>query len=347
MLVKEAQEGGARKHKACEVLSLSVRTLERWEKHDGKEDKRKNADRPAPANQLTKEEQKMLIDVANSEAYRDLPPSKIVPLLADEGRYIASESTFYRELRKLKQLRHRQHSKAAQHHKPKPFVAMDANQLWSWDITYLPTTIKGLYFYLYAVMDVYSRKIVGWGIHERQSADLGSALVKQACLDEAVDQGQLVLHSDNGKPMKGSTMLAILEALGVMPSFSRPSVSDDNQFSESLFKTIKYHPTVPYVDRFDTLEDARAWMERFSRWYNTEHLHSGIKFVTPHQRHTGEDKIILEKRHQVYQLAKKQRPERWSGSTRDWSRPANVLLNPGKKPKDNKDAVPDQILGTA
>jgi putative transposase len=232
-----------------------------------------------------------------------LPPCKIVPRLADEGRYIASESTFYRVLRAEKQMAHRQRSRPAAHHKPKAHTADRPNKVWSWDISYLPTTVLGLYFYLYMTVDIYSRKIVGWNIHVNESSELGAGLIKQACLDEDVHQDQLVLHSDNGKPMKGATMLATLEKLGVIPSFSRPSVSDDNPFSESLFRTVKYNPTFPLVTRFDRIEGARIWMEKFVAWYNTQHLHSGLKFVTPEDRHNGVDTAILNKRHLVYQIA--------------------------------------------
>jgi len=273
----------------------------------------------------------MILTIANSKEYCDLPPCKIVPSLADEGRYIASESTFYRVLRAEKQLTHRQHSKPATHHKPTSYTANGPNQVWSWDISYLPTTVFGLYFYLYLTIDIFSRKIVGWSIHEKQSSELASALMKQACLDEKVNQHQLVLHSDNGKPMKGATMLATLERLGVTPSFSRPAVSDDNPYSESLFKTIKYHPTFPVTTRFETIEHARVWMEQFANWYNSQHLHSGLKFVTPQQRHTGMDKTILEKRNRIYKMAKQQNPERWSRDTRNWALPKRVTLNPDRK----------------
>ena len=203
--------------------------------------------------------------------------------------------------------------------------------MWSWDISYLPTTVFGMYFYLYLIVDIFSRKIVGWSIHEKQSSEQGAALIQQACLDEKVSQNQLVLHSDNGKPMKGATMLSTLEMLGVMPSFSRPAVSDDNPYSESLFKTVKYHPTFPIATQFKTIRHARVWMEQFADWYNTQHLHSGLKFVTPEQRHTGMDKIILEKRSQVYRMAKQQQPECWSRHTRDWTLPESVTLNPDRK----------------
>jgi len=330
-LIQEACAHGSRKRKACDLLDISLRTLERWEKPAGITDKRSCANRPAQANQLTEEEKSMIIAIANSEAYRDLPPCKIVPLLADEGRYIASESSFYRVLRAVKQLTHRQSSKSKRQHKPKAYTAKCANQVWSWDVSYIPTTVFGIYFYLYMIVDIFSRKIVGWSIHERENSGYASCLIKQACLDENIREDELVLHSDNGKPMKGALMLATLEKLGVIPSFSRPSVSDDNPYSESLFRTVKYHPTYPSVSRFNTIKEARNWMEQFVNWYNTQHLHSGIKFVTPQQRHSGMDKAILKNRHGVYQMAKRQKPARWSRDTRNWSFPEIVTLNPDKK----------------
>jgi transposase InsO family protein len=202
--------------------------------------------------------------------------------------------------------------------------------VWSGDITYLPAFIKGQYFYLYMIMDIFSRKVVGFHVHDVESAEHASRLITQACLDEGIAHNQLVLHSDNGAPMKGLTMRATLEKLGVVPSFSRPSVSDDNPFSESLFKTLKYHPTFPRIDRFDDITTARVWSEQFVRWYNHEHLHSGLKFVTPEQRHTGKDSQILEKRHALYQEARHQRPERWARQTRNWKRITSVALNPNK-----------------
>lgn len=286
-----------------------------------------------PINKLTKEQRNIVLKVANSELYMNLPPCKIVPMLADQGMYVASESTFYRVLHAEKQLRHRQTVKPATRHAPHAFAASQANQVWSWDITYLPTQVIGLYFYLYMIIDIYSRKIVGWSIHETQSSEQAASLVKQACIDEKIAREQVVLHSDNGKPMKGATMLAMLEKLGITPSFSRPSVSDDNPYSESLFKTLKYHPTFPLTTKFSTIANARIWCEKFSAWYNEQHLHSGLKFVTPQQRHSGEDQLIRQKRHLVYQMAKKQNPERWSGNTRDWTLPTTVTLNPNRKNK--------------
>lgn len=257
-------------------------------------------------------------------------------MLADEGRYVASESTFYRILQAENQLTHRQSSRPAKHHKPKAYEATGANQVWTWDISYLPTQVRGLYFYLYMIVDIFSRKIVGWSVHEVESSEHAARLIKQACLDEKINQDQLVLHSDNGASMKGATMLAMLQTLGVLPSFSRPSVSDDNPYSEALFKTLKYHPTFPKWTKFMDVSEARLWCEKFVVWYNQAHLHSALKFVTPLQRHNGEDSAIRQKRDLVYQLAKKQNPERWSGNSRDWSLLEIVTLNPNKKINLNK-----------
>lgn len=335
MLVDEACSNGALKHQACALLGVAIRTMERWEKEDGVIDKRKQATH-SPANKLSAEEREVVLTVANSKRYQNLPPCKIVPMLADEGRYIASESTFYRILHAENQLTHRQLSRPSKHHKPHAYEATRANQVWSWDISYLPTNVRGLYFYLYMIVDVFSRKIVGWSIHDAESSSHAAALIKQACLDEKINCDQLVLHSDNGAPMKGITMIAMLQALGVIPSFSRPSVSDDNPYSEALFKTVKYHPTFPKWSKFSEINAARVWCEKFVIWYNQSHLHSALKFVTPEQRHAGDDINIRHKRDLVYQMARKQNPQRWSGNSRDWSLPKIVTLNPDKKFKLKK-----------
>jgi len=293
-------------------------------------DGRKAASRNrVPANKLTETERAKLLETANQQKFANLPPSQIVPKLADEGIFLASESTIYRVLRAEKQLAHRGRAKAAAKKRPEPFVATEPNQLWSWDITYMGTTVKGLFFYLYLIMDVFSRKIVGWEVYAEESAEHASKTLRKAYLREGIAGRLLVLHSDNGSPMKGATMLGTMQNLGVMPSFSRPSVSNDNPYSESLFKTVKYHPGLPEKP-FDTLEEARLWVAGFQQWYNEEHQHSAIKFVTPGQRHRGEDKEILSKRVVVYAMAKAANPKRWSGLCRNWSRPTEVSLNPNK-----------------
>jgi putative transposase len=341
-LIKEASLSGARRQKACEILGLTVRTLERWEKEEGHLDRRKLS-HPNPANKLTQEERTMILTTANSVPYQALPPSKIVPLLADSGRYLGSESTFYRILRAENQLKHRLSSRTVTHKRPDAYEAQSANQVWSWDISYLPTQVRGLYFYLYFIMDIYSRKIVGFSVHDQESSEQAAMLMKQACLDEQVKPDQLVLHSDNGAPMKGLTMLAMLQEFGVVPSFSRPSVSDDNPYSEALFKTAKYHHSFPWLDKFSTITDARSWSEQFVHWYNHEHFHSALKFVTPCQRHTGEDHLIRTKREVVYQAAKQRHPERWSGKIRNWLVTKVPTLNPNKKFKKIKEEEINKI----
>jgi len=243
------------------------------------------------------------------------------------GIYMASERSFYRILREKKLDAHRGRAKPRQHKRPPELVASGPNVVWSWDITYLRTPVKGLFWYLYMVMDVWSRKIVGWAVHEVELDGLASDLIVKTCLGEGVDAGQLALHSDNGGPMKGATLLATLTQLGIMSSFSRPRVSDDNPYSEALFRTLKYRPEYPQGP-FESLEAARSWVERFVQWYNHEHFHSAIRFVTPAQRHNGEDVEILRQRKEVYEEAKRRNPKRWSGKTRNWEPVGEVILNP-------------------
>jgi transposase InsO family protein len=205
--------------------------------------------------------------------------------------------------------------------------------LFSWDITYLPTLAVGIYFYLYLFLDIFSRKIVGWQIYETESSELAGEVMRDICIRENIAPNQVVLHSDNGSPMKGATMLATLQALGVMPSFSRPAVSNDNPYSESLFKTLKYRPNYPNR-AFESLLAARQWVGTFVHWYNHEHRHSAIRFVTPNERHAGLDTALLCKRVDVYEAAKTAHPERWSGPARNWQPVRVVHLNPDQKLED-------------
>ena len=328
-LLGDAMAQGCRKVTACEVLGVSVRTVQRWE-GSGSQDNRRGS-RAAPANRLSEMERARVLAVLNAPAYRDKSPNQVVPLLADEGRYLASESTMYRLLREEKLLGHRQASAPRRHYDQQTLQASGANQIWSWDITWLATPVKGMFFYLYLVVDLYSRKIVAWSVHEDESAEFAAALAREACHLEGVKDAAVVLHADNGSPMKGATMLATLRSLGVVPSFSRPSVSDDNPFSEALFRTLKYRPDYP-ERAFASLADARSWVERFVRWYNGEHRHSGLNYVTPTQRHDGADRELLAQRHGLYQQARETNPQRWSGRTRNWT-PASVVTLPTYRPK--------------
>jgi len=327
-LVDEAKSSGATLQRISPIIGYSSRTLKRWRSAD--EDKRTKRDDFVPANRLSDDEREELIQVANNEEYKNLSPHQIVPQLADKGIYLASESTFYRVLRENKQLKHRHKAKPATRAKPTPLVATKPNEVYSWDITYLPSTIKGIFFYLYLFMDIYSRKIVGWQIYSTQSSSLASEIMKDIAIRENIQEGEVTLHSDNGSPMKGATFLSTLQKLGIMPTFSRPSVSDDNPYSESLFRTLKYSAIYPNKP-FESVTDAREWTSEFVEWYNDTHRHSSIEFVTPNQRHREEDRDILQARKIVYEEAKQKNPLRWSGNTRRWVFIKRVYLNPSKE----------------
>lgn len=311
-------------------MGINAKTIQRWRDENNTHDKRLDASH-VPKNKLTDLERQRIINIANEAAYANLPPSQIVPILADKGLYLGSESSFYRVLKAHKQLIHRQRSKPSRKvKKPKSLVATCPNQVFTWDITYLPTTIKGLFFYLYMVIDVYSRKIVGWQVHDNESSALAGDLMTDICKREGIKRGQVTLHSDNGSPMKGATMLATLQELGIMPSLSRPSVSNDNPYSESLFRTLKYRSEYP-EKAFENITVSRNWVRDFVHWYNNEHRHSGIQFITPAQRHAGKDSEILAKRAQVYLAAKAKHPERWSGDIKNLEPVGSVNLNPEKE----------------
>lgn len=328
-LIEEAVKSKCRRTSACEELGISMRTYQRWLRDDdgSKADGRKGSRRTAPANKLSDDERRQILAVANSAEFASCPPSQIVPTLVDRGEYLASESTIYRLLKAEQQQQHRGRAKKPSKRVVTSHCATEANRLWAWDITWLPTNVRGLYFYWYMMLDVYSRKIVGHEVHVAESAELAAMLLRKASLAEGLAGREVVLHSDNGSSMKGATMLATLEKLGIMPSFSRPRVSNDNAYAEALFRTCKYRPNYPSKP-FDSVEDARTWTRQFVQWYNHQHKHSGLKFVTPAQRHDGKAGEILRRREQVYEAAKQRRPERWSGATRDWSLKDEVWLNP-------------------
>ena len=331
--VAEAQASGASRESACDMLGVSVRTVDRWVTRP--EDLRKGPI-SMPKNALTPEERSAVLAIANSNEFANLPPCQIVPRLADMGKYVASESTFYRILNAENMLAHRSKSQPRKHVKPEQLMAMSPNQIWSWDITCLRAGIAGTFYYLYLPMDIFSRMIVHWEIHEVENAELASGMIEAACIKQRICRDQITLHADNGGPMKGATMLATLHRLGITPSFSRPKVSDDNPFSEALFKTLKYCPAYPEGGRFASLEAARAWAEKFVEWYNNVHLHSGINWVTPASRHLTKDQAILDQRKVVYESAREMNPGRWTKETRNWSRPNIVELNPGRKTKQKQ-----------
>lgn len=318
---------------ACQTIDISLKTWKRWQKSDG--DRRHTAIRKEPANKLTEEEISLILNICNQPKYASLPPTQIVPRLADEGVYLASESTIYRILRKHNQINHRGRSQAPKKIvKPTSYEATAPREVWSWDITWLPSKTQGHYYYLYMIEDIFSRKIVGYEVYEKECGEHASTLLQRTLLKEKCMYKGIVLHSDNGSPMKSFTFKAKMEELNIISSFSRPRVSDDNAYIESLFKTLKYCPQWP-SSKFSSLDEAREWVHLFVKWYNNEHRHSAISFVTPSQRHDGLDIDILANRKKVYENARLSNPKRWSKNCRQWKRVESVMLNPDK-PKNNK-----------
>jgi putative transposase len=324
-LIDDAVGAGARQASACDRLGLSERTVQRWRQTP--KDGRPGARHDAPANKLTQEERTLLLAAANRPGYASLTPHQIVPKLADEGIYLASESTFYRVMKAAGQGQRRGRSKSPVRRVLTTHEADGPNQVWCWDITWLPTTVKGRFYYWYMIKDIYSRKLVVNEVHENELAEHASLLLSRGCLREQTAGRPLVLHSDNGTAMKGATMLATMYELGVVPSFSRPRVSNDNAYAEALFRTAKYCPLWPERP-FDTLDEARLWVVSFVSWYNEQHRHSGLKYVTPNQRHAGEAPALLKQRTMVYEAARLRHPQRWSAQVRNWTLDDTVYLNP-------------------
>lgn len=329
--IEVAHRAGARLRLACEVAGIDVRTLQRWKVHHGliAGDGRPHALRPTAAHALSSAEREQILRVANEPRFADMPPARIVPALADEGVYLASEASFQRVLRAHGQTCHRGRAKApCKSRAPTTHVASAPRQLWCWDLTFLPAELIGRWFYLYLILDVYSRKIVGFEVHDSDDAGHAAHLVKRTALAEGIHAmpTKPVLHGDNGSTLKATTVLAMLHWLGVKPSYSRPRVSDDNAYVESLFRTAKYRPEFPH--NFADLDAARAWASQFVHWYNHEHRHSSIRYVSPAQRHAGDDAAILAARHELYRRARERNPRRWSGATRNWTPIGAVTLNP-------------------
>jgi len=327
-----AHTAGARLKLACETAGIDLRTLQRWKAFDGLVggDGRPQAIRPVPCHALCEAERAQLLAVANEPRFAAVPPARIVPMLADEGVYLASESSFSRVLRAQGQTAHRGRAKAPRAvRQPTTHIATEPRQVWCWDMTYLPAVVTGCWFYLYLILDLYSRKIVGWEVHATDHADHAAHLLRRTALAEGIAAlaTKPVLHGDNGATLKATTVLAMLNWLGVKPSYSRPRVSDDNAYAESLFRTAKYRPEFP-ANGFADLDCARAWAADFVRWYNVDHRHSGIRYVSPAQRHAGDDHAILAARHALYSRARELNPARWSCDTRNWSPVGAVTLNP-------------------
>lgn len=324
-LINQAMSAGARQRLACQELGLTVRCVQRW--RHAPCDGRVGARRKPPANKLSAQERQAVLAAANRQDCASLTPHQIVPKLADEGLYLASESTFYRVLKAAGVGQRRGRCKAPVARALTTHRADGPNQVWCWDITWMPSTVRGRYFYWYMVKDIYSRKLVANEVHEVESSEYACQLMARGCLREQTAGRPLVLHSDNGSVMKGANLLMTMRDLGMEPSYSRPRVSNDNAYAEALFRTAKYCPMWPQQP-FDTLDEARQWVVQFVRWYNEEHRHGGLKYVTPAQRHQGHDGALLEQRVQLYAQARQRHPERWASVSRNWHLEEAVYLNP-------------------
>jgi putative transposase len=349
-LIGEANAAGAGLVRACGVIGICLRTLKRWRKAflgDGDGVDRRKGSARLVGHRLSEEERQRILLTCNQPEYAALPPGQIVPALSDQKLFIGSESSFYRVLHQAGQCHRRGRARLPQEPRSVPRLRADGpNQVWSWDISFLPTTVRGVWLYLYLVIDVWSRKVVAWDVAEVESAQIAADLVQRACLKERYhrpsgfgsrqcQQQPLILHADNGNAMRGATLESRLEEMGVLRSFSRPRVSNDNPYSESLFRTVKYRPDYPSRP-FANKEEACEWVAAFVDWYNHRHHHSAIKFVTPHQRHSGAAKAICQQRTDVYEAARRANPTRWSGATRCWNQPAEVWIN---KPTEEPDPV--------
>lgn len=314
-IINEAIGAGCGIANACQEVGIDRRTFRRWTTGAANEviaDARPQATRPVPCNKFSEDERARVLEVCHEARFADAPPSQIVPALADEGVYIGSESTYYRVLHDANEQHARGRARKPSTRLPSTHWATGANQLWCWDVTFLASPTRGIFYYLYMIMDIWSRKIVGYEVYESETGELASELFDRTVLAEGCRGQGLIIHADNGAPQRSSTLRVKLDELGLRTSYSRPRVSNDNAHAESIFRTVKYRHDFP-VDGFNSIDDAREWVLGFVRWYNNEHRHSAIKFVTPSQRHDGRDIDILTARKAVYERAKDQSVPPYTG----------------------------------
>jgi len=322
-LIVEAKTAGARVFKACEVLEISVRTFKRW-KSGNMLDCRKGAPKNVKR-KLSSEERSKIIAVCCAREYQDLTPYEIQVILLDIKIYLGSVSTFYRVLRENGLCQFRGNTRrGTKNARPPERVATGPDQVWAWDITYLKSPVAGIYYFMYTIIDIWSKQIVGWQIDETESYTISEQLFQRVMKQRNLSK--IYLHSDNGNPMKAGTMLMTLYKLGIIPSRSRPRVSNDNAYIESFFKTLKYMKSYPKY--FESIEDANYWVADFLNWYNGSHLHSSIGYVTPNQKHSGQANAIIAARNEVKRQAYALHKNRWSGELAELPNPTVVILNP-------------------
>jgi putative transposase len=290
---------------ACESMGVTRSTLY-YQRRDPKQEAKP---RPKPARALTDGERQKVLDELHDGRFVDKSPGEVWAILLDEGTYLCSERTMYRILADNEEVKERRNQlKHPEYTKPE-LLAEGPNEVWSWDITKLRGPVKWTYFYLYVILDIFSRYVVGWMVAPRETAGLAQKLIRESCKKQAIDPGQLTIHADRGSPMIAKTTAQLFVTLGINKSHSRPHVSDDNPYSESQFKTLKYCPGFP--DRFGSLQDSVAFCRSFFTWYNTEHRHSGIGMLTPEVVHYGLASDVVESRKKVLEVAFEAHSERF------------------------------------
>ena len=286
-----------------------------------------------PSRSLKSEEKAEIREVLNSERFQDQSPREVYATLLDESVYLCHWRTMYRILAEYTEVRERRNQLRHPQYKKPQLLATGPNQVWSWDITKLLGPVKWTYYYLYVILDIFSRYVVGWMIAGRETSTLAQELISQTCEKQAVDPEQLTIHADRGGPMIAKSLALLLADLGVSKSHSRPYTSNDNPYSEAQFKTMKYRPGYP--ERFGSNSDARAWARSFFDWYNNEHHHVALGLMTPADVHFGHAPIIIQKRQEVLQMAYEKHPERFvNGVPKAPQLPKAVWINPPEKLTD-------------
>jgi putative transposase len=309
----------------CEAIGVSRASLYRRRRP------RQPLPRPTPARSLSEPERQQVLQVLHSERFVDAAPAQVHAALLEEGSYLCSPRTMYRILASSAEVRERRDQLQHPRYARPELVATAPNQVWSWDITKLKGPVKLCYFYLYVILDIFSRYVVGWMIAEAENAGLAERLVEQSCIKQGIEPDQLTLHADRGSPMISKTLAQLMAELGIDKSHGRPRVSNDNPFSEAFFKTAKYRPAMP--DRFGGLAHAQEVFRRIFGWYNNEHHHSGIAYLTPSVVHHGGADAILDRRHRARMAAYLVHPERFvNGPPQRESLPSAVWINPPQNP---------------
>jgi putative transposase len=293
---------------ACEALGLSRATF--YRSKAGSSVKQESApDRPADPRALSPEERQEVLDLMHGERFMDQAPREIYATLLDEGRYLCSVRTMYRILEQESEVKERRDQLRHPVYEKPELLATAPNQVWSWDITKLLGPAKWTYYYLYVIMDIFSRYVVGWMLAGRESSALAERLLEETCHKQTIQPNQLTIHADRGSSMTSKPVAFLLADLGITKTHSRPHTSNDNPFSEAQFKTLKYRPDFP--QRFGSIEDARAFCQSFFPWYNQEHHHASIGLLTPHMVHHGQAEQVLEARHKVLTEAYQAHPKRF------------------------------------